>query len=833
VERIERKDAHGFLFALPKLTGEGEEKARVISDHDSRFHYLDAEAIVQSLIKRKLVRPVDSVLSSRLLFSDPGLLITVDGLYSCVKLIDSESRRAVRVIAWSKSPDAIVPQSVLDLLAQSDYAIELPVEDVRTFVKSDNAVEPRSDTSAPVIVTVRGSSSDFEYQFPASPKFFVGRRAIVDELREVIDNRKGLFVLNAQSGWGKSSLALKFKALVEEAGGFGIVIDSRTASSPNFVTEAIRFAAQGAAEAGLLTLPADSSWASITSALATIEGSTWTGSGPLTIFFDQFENVFIDESTTRQFRDLALSVHETSSPLLVGFAWKTDLVGWTESHPYRLRDEIRSVSKQIIVNQMGAKDVEALLRRLEKRLQQRIARDLRQRLREYSQGLPWLFKKLSEHVIREVEQHGNSQEQLVNEALNVQSLFEADLAGLQPIEQDAVRHVARYAPVSTAEVTERYDGAIIQSLLDRRLLVPVGEKLDTYWDIFRDFLNTGQIPIEESYTLGTNPQSAAAVLSYTVATGSGAPFQGIASAIGSSVGNVINVTRTLRLLGIATYEAYGVHISESILAADDRESTLRRVVAASLKRHKAYSLFVKLAERNGEQIAFSSYAAELPQAFPAIDAKPSTWSVYGRAFALWFQYAGLAIFDRNVLLLPTDKFDGAGNLLSGSDFPRILRGPAGRKAVLQGSPGAPIRLFKRVLDQSSISYGDLSRADQRSARNLLITGMLTEDADGTLKPTAASIEEGEMSKKALYEGLAKVLGGAECLELLKDNPRADVLSIGSIIKRALDAPWKEATVAKAGKDFRSWVRQAGVDLPWAEPTEGGGIEHLDSVDAPE
>jgi hypothetical protein len=54
---------------------------------------------------------------------------------------------------------------------------------------------------------------------------------------------------------------------------------------------------------------------------------------------------------------------------------------------------------------------------------------LRRGLREYSQGLPWSFRKLANHWIREVGEAA-TQEQLLAETLNVQSLFEADLAVL-------------------------------------------------------------------------------------------------------------------------------------------------------------------------------------------------------------------------------------------------------------------------------------------------------------------------------------------------------------------------------------------------------------------
>jgi hypothetical protein len=207
------------------------------------------------------------------------------------------------------------------------------------------------------------------------------------------------------------------------------------------------------------------------------------------IFFDQFENVFLQEGTTREFRDLALRIRNTQAKILIGFAWKTDMVSWIEGHPYRLRDEIRGAGDQLIIGPMGHSDIELFLDLLEKQLPSGLSSDLRQRVLEYSKGLPWLFKKLAGHVINEISE-GSSQEQLASESLNVKSLFEADMAGLSPVEIGALKYIARFAPVSATEVTEKYDASVIQSLLDKRLAVAVGDKVDTYWDIFRDFLNT-------------------------------------------------------------------------------------------------------------------------------------------------------------------------------------------------------------------------------------------------------------------------------------------------------------------------------------------------------
>jgi hypothetical protein len=337
------------------------------------------------------------------LTSDPAVLVTEHGVYSSVIELDVASRTGARILVWGTS--GIVPTPVLELVSsEPDYGNGLEAVDIGGGSGDGTRVGAPATPPDPVLATVIGSGDDFEYQLPASPRFFIGRSPLISRLSEVLDKGNSVLVFNAQSGWGKSSLALRLGKLAEEtAGGYALLLDARTASLGSYLPSVLRRAALEGQKRGLLELPPQPSWATLASCLDTLAGATWTPGGrPLVIFFDQFENVFRDAILTREFRDLALGAHEIPGPLIIGFAWKTDLVGWTEGHPYQLRDEIRASAQVLVLEPLGPREVETLLRRLEKKIGQRLLPDLRRRLREYSQGLPWLLKKLAGHLIREI-----------------------------------------------------------------------------------------------------------------------------------------------------------------------------------------------------------------------------------------------------------------------------------------------------------------------------------------------------------------------------------------------------------------------------------------------
>ncbi|TDT28531.1 restriction endonuclease [Streptomyces sp. BK208] len=819
--RYETEDnVFGYFFALPRLVAEGEEVARKARTKDKHFRYFNVTDVVDLLRKRQLISelPESNSAATRLL-SDPAIIITEHGIYSCAKSLDRATHRADSVLVWGTEATC-VPEPVIELLEGDSYATGLPI---RTTQGEDPRRTPATleDEALPTIVRVRGSTEDFEYQLPASPQHFVGRGSAVQDLEAFVSQNRGTLVLNAQSGWGKSSLALQLKKIVETRAGYAMIVDSRTATSARFISEVLRVAAHEAGGLGVIKLPEDSSWASLASSIWTLQRAEWNSQGkPFLVFFDQFENVFQDERMTQEFRDLTLMVRDSEIPLLVGFAWKTDLVAWTESHPFRLRDEIRTASTSISVGPMRAREIETLLRRLEKKLSTSLSRDLRQRLREYSQGLPWLFKKLSGHIIRELQARQKSQEQLVSEALNVQSLFDSDLSGLSPIESEALRHIARFAPVSAVEVTERYNSAAIQSLLDSRLVVALAGKLDTYWDTFRDFLNTGRVPIEDSYIVRQSPRAVAELLYSVLAQGGDASVGDLSVELNVSTKVIYNRSREPRLFGLTAYEPNRVRLLDEVLNAEDIEAEMRRRVASALRRNRAYSAFLGLAERHGDRVTVAMYSRELTNVFPAVEAQSKSWLEYARSFTMWFHYAGLAIMDADQLQVPPDGYVPTGTLRGGR-----TRSRNGESFTLR-TPKAAFDMLKQ-LSTSPITVRQYRALPQRNRRALteLLTLNLAQRLNEDIHIANDVLDSsGQVIPSKVLRALQSIPGGAEALNLIESDPRVSNYELGVVMQEALGAVWEESTVWQVGKDFRSWAKRAGAQVVRARVFEASSEE---------
>jgi hypothetical protein len=797
-ERLDNNDIHGWFVSIPGLTSDGTQLAKRLEKGDKRFRVIEAQEIYDRALENGWVKSMPPE-TGRL--ADHALLVTEVGYFPLAKVLNEDTRLPASVIIGPQ--DGQVPDWLKDLVAETDYAASLPVELTGPLGQDEGPPESRRAPRQP-IVSVAGSSDDFEYQLPASPRFFVGRKEILHEVKEqlkTIPDAGKVVVLNAQSGWGKSSLALRIGDVARRLRGHASIYDTRTASTPEYVWSALRAAIIDAAGKGVLSAPDDVNFGSLEESLQTLSACRWRRSGaPLVIFFDQFENVFREERLTREFRDLALAIRDVERPVLLGFSWKTDLVGWTERYPYRLRDDIRGAAAVIVVPPFGARDVSTLLSRLSKAAEGKLSDDLRQRLREYSQGLPWLLKKLANHILGQLKA-GVSEEALIEESLNVQRLFEEDLAKLEAREVDAVRQIAADAPIAVDEILERIPAAVVQSLVDQRLLVRVGQSLDVYWDIFREFLITGKVAIEDSFILRTRPTSTSALLRLVVESGDAVSSSAAAGALDTSQHVVFNYARELRQVGILAPRSGGMALVEALKSGSLTEQMLRDRVARTLRRHRVYrKVGDMIRDSGGNAVTIDDLAEVLPTLFPAVQAKRKIWRIYAIAFAAWFGYAGLFQVVGKYLRL------GVGNpeisLLSGTGGGRQRTFPSTR-------PRAAARILENLRQGMSPEVGLSASQYTKGRADLLALGLLTSEDTAT---DVSVLEGGKFNKDALRKYLIRVPGGDEAIKLLEHNPVAEPAEIGRILSRGYGTEWRETTGGKMGACFRTWAEAAGIEV---------------------
>ncbi|QDU30248.1 hypothetical protein ETAA8_53670 [Anatilimnocola aggregata] len=795
--RFDIPDLVGFFVAIPGLTAGADVFFRKTASNDQQFRYLNPEAIVDLLIEKSIIKePQTDELTS-----DFAVIITRHGTYCANKLVDPSSRRAAFVQVWGTDG---VPDPVIELLTASDYAGALPVTSITAHAQRPLAV---SISAEPTIVEVHGSKSELEYQLPASPKFFVGRGDHIKEFQTLFKERiehATVVVLNGQSGWGKSSLALQFRSQLNQKGGSGLVIDSRTATSPEFVWQAIRKALLSAERHGIAKLPVNASFASLSSAITTMANTQWTGK-PLLVFFDQFENVFRDARLTQEFRDLAFAIREVTAPVIVGFAWKTDLVGLTETYPYKLRDDIRSCANIYIMDPLGPSEINALLHRLQKAAGTKLQKELKQRLREVSQGLPWLFKKLASHVDRELKS-GATQDDLVADSLNVKRLFETDLTELNLPEREALKRFARMAPKAASEVVEAIPKEIVQSLLDRRLIVQVGDLLDTYWDIFRDFLITGDVIVSESYILRQTPNAVARLLKEVINAGGDLLADDAVTKLGLKLGAVFNLARELKVMGVATDVPRHVHIADDIINASDRETAIRDRITASLKKHKALSLLTDLAASADGPLPITAFAEALPKAFPAIQVRDDIWAQYARAFITWFEYAQIATLDRNSIEIPPSD-PKLITLLTATRHPRA-RTQGRPKSFPQSQPKPALALAQAIarnLPHPAMRYN----AKKKALSDLILLDLIDSPKTDvyTIKrnPFDASFS---VLAEVILDGIEQFSGCKPAVQLLRANPNATHSEIGQALQAGHGTTWSDQTLLLNGKTFRAWAKAA-------------------------
>ena len=817
--------SQGLFIAIPGINShaKGFYKENIENDPDITFRLLEEDDVLNVLFESPdIAQPEIITKNIPTNIGSPGdwsLIYTDKGIFWVQYIIPIGGGIPNKLAIFDAKGNPISDRATLDYLIQlypetGDFEI-INIENTAILQTSKAQKEPEQ------IVEVKGSSTCFEYQFPASPAHFVGRQDIlnkVDTYTEAIIKKetsaRGL-LFEANSGWGKSSVVLACVDRLRQKGHFAIAIDCRSASSSQFILHVVDYALSKFGDFdGLL------SEEQITKIITGFEGAVKIlvnigqvleqHNKVMFIFLDQFENLFFLHEALARIRDLFLRIQDAQTNVVLGFSWKTDLVGVTSEFPYRIRDNIRDSSKQITLSTFSNVETDALLDKLKEELETRTQRkDLRFFLSEFSQGYPWLLKKLCAHVKTQIE-NGTPQADIAYSLLNIEELFQEDLQGLSSEEEDVLRRIAKLAPISVQELGEEFKPGVIQSLVHRRLLVRIGNKYDVYWDIFRDYLNSGHVPVQENYILRTQVGSVLRAIKLLVEAGSNLSTSNFQQRTNLSEKSFYNVFRDMRLLGFIKVDKDNIALLIDLPKETEAfEEALRNHLQERLKRNRLIWRILKTLE-DREKLTISEVSELLENSCPYISATKKTWQTYARNFARWMDYADLAIFSRDGILYKlkeTEIRDRRSFLFKKRSeiiVPPIQFTPIEKVAI---------RLVEALRQKGRVNWSGFRRSTitkslmaleelgfiRRKPNSIILEGVIEDFVDYPEKRLEI------FAKAALNIRSFAIF--IDVLQQHKDK-RLSLAQLGMKLKEKLGTDWKEGTAKTNAKIMLDWARHA-------------------------
>ncbi len=773
------------------------------------------ERVIAALISAGVVKPLpyDSAIKEigdEDYIGDPMLLVTQYGIFWTITCL--EGGVPVGVLVYStKTGNLITEQALLRNLSQTDTSQnKLDFEYVLNFSKS--SVESSLDR----VIEVEHGETWTDYR-PARPEDFVGRKDVQEQiihfLEDVREKKSAtrVFAIKGDSGMGKSSLIAKLRSRVQNQRYrrkfFIYAVDVRAATGAGYTLRSVLACLCKAAQLGFgtgnpenlritnSTDPLESP--SIQEFLTQLEHKGQV----ICLVFDQFEELYSKPEVFAVFeaaKNLFLSSVAAQSNLVLGFAWKTDSTVQQDHPAYYMWHRLADHRMEVELGRFTSSEASKAISIFQDELGEKLRLDLRRQLTENSQGYPWLLKKLCIHVYDLVKSEV-SQFELVDKALDVKSLFDKDLQQLTDPESTCLRMIAKSAPVDWYEILKDSGPEVLRGLQDKRLIVRSGDRLNLYWDIFREYVQTNTVPsISFSYQPSSPSMGALLKVVEQLSLEQGRNYGELSELCELSEKTIINVIRDLKMFDIATVDQSEVRLASS-MEAFDQEKVLQKL------RHviRNHALTLRLSRRDPVEIITTLDIINLLKEInPAAQHQERTWRVYAERMVYWLSLTGYLVEEK-----ANWKFEDQGKV----NLEKINKSrKSGRKTggitifIGDTSPLKTIEVLNYLRNNQPLSNKEMEEKGFRNAlRGLRGLGVVKYKDEGY-----SIVELTEHKPKSTLE----IVWDAACRETaiqlvinyLEEHPTADGKTVGNYVNQKFKRDWSASSEKRIGNSLRQW-----------------------------
>jgi hypothetical protein len=335
--------------------------------------------------------------------------------------------------------------------------------------------------------------------------------------------------------------------------------------------------------------------------------------------------------------------------------------------------------------------------------------------------------------------------------LHLEDLFEEELSELDEIERGYLTRIVSFLPATYHALAHRFDGdpqlpRMIEKLTNRRILRSSAGTIDTYNDVFKDFLLHARLPERSHAALfkaGPVPVMKAFRLLGATNTIDVVAF---GEALGKTQGATYNTLRELRIVGLVARKPEG-WIVPAVVRDYEHQGRLGEYVRQTLLKNGAVSDFLAVLEKDGPA-DIATTIGFLKDHFSFTQAKDSVWDSYARAFISWLTDLLLVVVGPDgavSLARPIDNLSEAlGNL--------HLRGRGARPKRAAFLPSKELSVLERVLalvGGGSVSAARLRRGEKVALQDLMKLQAVEVQDDGRLVARIAPAQLRELAGRTI------------------------------------------------------------------------------------